>query len=184
MANLIKLDTLEYPVSTMEFFNRHKQTSFPQTFSMWDEFGYAVVFPAPPPAFDPITQYAREIAPVLTPLGTYQQAYEIIALDADAIAANQARAQEQLIAAITAQTQARLDAFAQTRNYDNILSACTYASSAVLKFQTEGQYCVNKRDETWAGLYAIMAAVQAGTRAMPSGYSAIEGELPVLEWPA
>lgn len=95
MANLIKLDTLEYPVSTTEFFNRHKQTSFPANFSRWAEFGYAVVFPAPPPPYDPMTQYAHEIAPVLTQLGTYQQAYEILPLDAETIAANQARVVEQ-----------------------------------------------------------------------------------------
>lgn len=81
-------------------------------------------------------------------------------------------------------TQSRLDAFAQTRNYDGILSACTYATSTVPKFQAEGQYCVEARDATWAKLYQIMAEVQAGTRPMPSGYADIEGDLPVLQWPA
>lgn len=80
-------------------------------------------------------------------------------------------------------TQARLDAFAATRNYSGILSACTYASSLVPKFAVEGQYCVRARDATWAKLYEILAEVEAGTRPMPSGYAAIEPELPVLVWP-
>jgi hypothetical protein len=80
-------------------------------------------------------------------------------------------------------TQKRLDDFAQTRNYDGILSACTYATSAVPKFATEGQYCVEVRDTTWAALYDILEEVQAGTRPKPSGYADIEDDLPVLTWP-
>jgi hypothetical protein len=84
---------------------------------------------------------------------------------------------------ITQATQDRLDAFARTRNYDGILSACTYATSATAKFADEGQYCVESRDATWAKLYDIYEEVKAGDRPMPSGYDAIKGELPVLEWP-
>lgn len=84
---------------------------------------------------------------------------------------------------IVIQTQARLDTFAMTRNYDSILSACTYATSPTVKFKTEGQYAVQARDATWAALYTILAEVQAGTRPMPSGYADIESELPALVWP-
>ena len=84
---------------------------------------------------------------------------------------------------IVAATQARLDAFAQTRNYDGILSACTYATSTVPKFQAEGQYAVNARDNTWDTLYAFMAEVQLGTRPMPSGFADVEPLLPTLAWP-
>ena len=89
-----------------------------------------------------------------------------------------------LIEQITAATQARLDTFARTRNYDGILSACTYASSTIQKFQTEGQYCVNARDATWASLYTIMGEVEAGTRPRPAGFTDIAPDLPVLTWPA
>jgi hypothetical protein len=80
-------------------------------------------------------------------------------------------------------TQKRLDDFAQTRNYDGILSACTYATSAVPKFATEGQYCVEVRDTTWAALYDILEEVQAGTRPQPSEFADIESDLPALTWP-
>lgn len=90
---------------------------------------------------------------------------------------------EELQAEIVAATQKRLDDFARTRGYDNILSACTYATSTVPKFAAEGQYCVNARDATWAKLYEILAEVEAGTRPMPSGYADIEPLLPALEWP-
>lgn len=89
-----------------------------------------------------------------------------------------------LIASVTESTQKRLDDFAKSRNYDGILSACTYATSAGPKFASEGQYCVNARDATWATLYTVMAEVEAQTRPMPSGYADIEPLLPALVWPA
>ena len=87
---------------------------------------------------------------------------------------------EQIIAA----TQNRLDQFAQTRGYDNILSACTYATSPTAKFSSEGQYCVVQRDATWAKLLEILADVETGIRPLPDSYQEIEPELPPLVWPA
>ena len=89
----------------------------------------------------------------------------------------------QFIAAVTDATQARLDAFARTRNYDGILSACTYATSTVPKFKAEGQCCVNARDTTWAALYELMADVKAGKRPMPGSVAEVMDLLPGLSWP-
>ena len=80
-------------------------------------------------------------------------------------------------------TQNRLDTFAQSRNYDGILSLCTYATSTKPKFAAEGQYGVEARDDTWSKLYSIYEEVKAGTRPMPADYDAIKADLPVLEWP-
>lgn len=87
-------------------------------------------------------------------------------------------------AAVIAATQLRLDTFAQTRNYDGILSACTYATSGVTKFAAEGQYCVDARDATWATLYTIMGEVLAQTRPMPESFADVAPLLPALAWPA
>ena len=95
----------------------------------------------------------------------------------------QAPTAEQIIQQFTDAIQARLDGFARTRNYDGILSACTYATSTVPKFQAEGQYCVNARDNTWSAAYQILADVQTGNRPMPSQPSDIFPELPELVWP-
>ena len=93
------------------------------------------------------------------------------------------RQPEELQAEIVAATQARLDTFARTRSYDGILSACTYATSTVPRFQAEGQYCVEARDATWARLYEMLAEVRAGTRPVPNGFSDVEPGLPALTWP-
>jgi hypothetical protein len=91
--------------------------------------------------------------------------------------------QAEIEAAFTAAIQKRLDDFARTRNYDGMLSACTYATSSVAKFQAEGQACVDLRDATWAAAYAIMEQVKTGQRAMPDDLADIEADLPALEWP-
>ena len=88
-----------------------------------------------------------------------------------------------LQAMVVQATQARLDNFARTRNYDGILSACTYATSSVPKFAEEGQYAVQARDATWAALYVLLAEVQAGTRPAPASFDDVQPLLPVLEWP-
>jgi len=89
---------------------------------------------------------------------------------------------EQIIARYTAGVQKHLDDFARTRNYDDILSACTYATSIAPKFKAEGQYCVEARDATWAKCYEVLAAVEAGSRPMPT-VDELLAEMPVLTWP-
>lgn len=132
------------------------------------------------PTFDAITQ---RLDATVTVDSRYTKGWAIVALDAPTIAANQAQAAQALQTSIVSAVQARLDTFAQTRNYDGILSAATYASSTVAKFAAEGQCAVNARDNTWATLYILMAEIQAGTRPVPTGYADFEPLLPALAWP-
>ena len=79
--------------------------------------------------------------------------------------------------------QLRLDTFAYSdgTKYDNILSACSYATSTNPVFGVEGQYCVEARDETWRVANAILnTALTSGT--VP-GWEAVEAQLPPLQWP-
>jgi len=107
---------------------------------------------------------------------------EAVELSADELQAIMKSKVAKVKAEITQAVQQRLDAFAQTRNYDNILSACTYASSTVPQFAYEGQQCIDLRDATWGKLYQIMQEVEAGQRPMPAGYADIEAELPACVW--
>ena len=134
------------------------------------------------PAFDPITHGVRAATPVLID-GRWTQQWEVYPLPAEDVSANQDAAAQALQQSIMDATQERLDSFARTRNYDGILSACTYATSNVPKFAAEGQVAVNLRDATWAALYQILEEVQAGQREAPTGFSDIEPLLPPLEWP-
>ena len=115
--------------------------------------------------------------------GNWQYKWTINDLDQATIDANIATAQAVLQAAIIQATQDRLDAFARTRSYDGILSACTYATSPTPRFATDGTYCLAQRDATWAALYTILGEVQAAIRPVPSSFADIEGDLPQLTWP-
>ena len=150
-------------------------TSIPAGATGLEDFGlYAIV--GNEPAYDPKTQ--RMAGPTYEFDGQQiNRVYTVENIPAEELGLK-------IKAEIVEATQKRLDDFARTRLYDGILSACTYATSSVPKFQTEGQYCVDARDSTWATLYTVLAEVEAGTRPMPGGYADVEPLLPNLVWPA
>lgn len=103
--------------------------------------------------------------------------------EAEAVsAANPPPSSEEIIANLTVAVQAFLDASARTRNYDGILSLCSYAASAHPKFGAEGLAGVAWRDAVWASCYAILADVQANNRPVPTP-EALLAELPEIVWP-
>lgn len=76
MAYYINTTTLQYQISEADIRALYPQTSFPNPFVPPAE--YQLVFAAPQPVFDSITEAVREITPVLTGLGTWQQQWEIV----------------------------------------------------------------------------------------------------------
>lgn len=131
----------------------------------------------PAPDHNRNTHQVKPAAPVVDDVArTYTRGYVLVERTPEAAGAL-------VLQEVTTATQKRLDDFARTRNYDGILSLCTYASSPTAKFAAEGQYGVTARDATWATLYEMLAEVQAGTRPMPGGYTDVEPELPALVWP-
>jgi hypothetical protein len=170
----------KYPYSIGGLRKDNPQVSFPNnpTDEMLASYN---VFPVvgTSPNYDPATQVAEPNGCAFNG-ARWETSWTVRDKTAEEIVEDQQRIQDQIVQA----TQQRLDEFAQTKNYDGILSACTYATSPTAIFAAEGQYCVNQRDATWAKLYQILTEVQLGLRPMPTGYADIEAELPVLTWPA
>lgn len=106
----LKLDTLT-PCTESDIQQAFPNTSFPSQFTPPD--GYAVLFAAPQPSHDPITQSVRPGTPVLTDKGHWEQTWEVIDLDAETIAANQEAAAESRWTRI----KALRDSKAQTGGY-------------------------------------------------------------------
>lgn len=75
----------------------------------YDAHGEDVVFDTPRPAYDLITQSVREIAQELTQLGHWEQRWEVVSLDAETVAANQASAKVSKWADIKASRDRRKD---------------------------------------------------------------------------
>lgn len=174
-------DVIEkYPYSFGDLQAENPNTSFPEDpsdalLAEWDVYPVA---PVAVPSYDAINQSVEQGAPVKVS-GQWTQTWVVRPATAQEIADRT----QALQSSIVAQTQSRLDTFARTRNYDGILSLCTYATSPTQKFADEGQYGITARDATWSKLYEILAEVQAGTRPMPSSYADIEPDLPPLAWP-
>jgi hypothetical protein len=106
-----------YPHSEADIRRAFPNTSFANPFMPPDE--YKVVFPAPAPAVNPITHTYRETAPVLTVKGHYEQAYEVIALDAERVAANQAAKAAQDFQSAKTQRAALVEAIKVTTQAGN-----------------------------------------------------------------
>lgn len=103
------------------------------------------------------------------------------------IVANSARVEtpEEMQARYTALAQEALDAFARSRGYDSIMSACSYYGSTDPQFSAEAEYCMALRDRTWRKGYEILNAVMAGTMELPTE-DAFLAMLPVADaaWPS
>lgn len=89
--------------------------------------------------------------------------------------------QNHIIKSLVDVVQNHLDTTARTRNYDGILSLCTYATSTHVKFKSEGQAGVVWRDNVWDKCYQVMNDVLNGLRGIPTGEELIL-ELPVFTW--
>ena len=93
------------------------------------------------------------------------------------------RAAAVLLPQLTNYVQAHLDAAAKAAGYDNIYTAVTYADEpAVPRFQAEGQAFRAWRSLVWDAANAIRAAVEDGTRPVPTAAELL-AELPALTLP-
>lgn len=85
--------TQQYPISEQDIRHNNPNTSFSNPFNPPEE--YQVVFPAPRPDYNSISQFVREIVPELTVLGSYEQRFEVVDLEPEQVASNQANADAQ-----------------------------------------------------------------------------------------
>lgn len=104
---------------------------------------------------------------------------------------------EQTIAALSAQIQKRLDDFAATRKYDNVISLAKYSSltdqeiaslpandqAAATRYRAECRHLLLKVAQTWAVSERILGEVTSNQRPVPASIADFEAELPVLAWP-
>lgn len=142
------------------------------------------------PVYDEGTQKLG--AEILTPVAEAKivsSTHAVEPMTAEEIAAYNAKVSEelaqqeaQLQKTYTDAIQKMMDAEAQSKNYDGILSVCSYATSTNAVFKAEAAVAVPWRDAVWSAGYKILADVKAGLRPLPT-IEEMLAELPVINWP-
>ena len=107
------------------------------------EYGWYLYVPLVAPAYNDMTE--RLVQGYVLDGAAVTNSWQIVPLTAE----EQGERATQIIQSLGQAVKAHLDTVVQARDYDSIVSACTYATSAVPNYQADGQACVNWRDAVW-----------------------------------
>lgn len=179
MKTYININTLEYPLTESTIKQRHKNISWPVIFKPTDE--YAEVVDTPKPPYDLSTSYVVESTPI-DDNGTWKKTWEIVSISPVLAQERRAKKYSNFETIVQIYVQNKLDAFAKTRGYESILSACTYATSSIDSFRIEGQRCIVLRDGMWAKAFQILNDCFSGARPIYESIEPVEAEFPRLSW--
>lgn len=108
--------------------------------------------------------------------------WDVVPLSQEELEQRTQQENAQLVQDVAQAVQTHMDTIVKSRNYDSILSACTYAVSSIPKYQQEGLACVEWRDSVWVKCFELLEEVQTGVRAKMTPTEVV-AELPVLIWP-
>lgn len=171
---------VKFPYNENDLKIENPNTSFPAQISDslladWNVFPVTVQSSA---EYNPLThKEVRDSEPTLVDgVWTLGKSYELLTdNEKQAYIKQQSRVYELKV-------QKHMDEKVAEREYDSMISACTYATSSNPKYGPEGQACLQWRDAVWDKCYQVLAEVQAGTRQPPEIQELID-ELPELVWP-
>jgi hypothetical protein len=82
----------------------------------------------------------------------------------------------------TAAIDGHVEATARARGYNSAASCASYVMSTNAGWAAEAEAFVAWRDGVWSAAFALFAAVEAGTEAVPTVDALIAG-LPAIAWP-
>lgn len=88
MTTYINLTTQQLKTES-EIRSENPDTSYPVPFPVPE--GYAIVFDAPQPSYDPYSQIVQQVEPLLTDKGHYEQQWIVVDLTGEALASAQER---------------------------------------------------------------------------------------------
>ena len=86
--------------------------------------------------------------------------------------------QAQQLAIYNGAIQGVLDAYAVSKQYDNMNTMVGYVASTNAQFKSDATAAIAWRDAVWTSAYATLAAVEAGTTPAPASVSAFLATLP------
>ena len=171
-----------YPYPLGDLLADHPRTSFALPLDPADlvDFGVHAVATVEAPQPD-IEHTLTELDP--EPIdGVWTQRWALVDAPPELVAERQATAKAALLRAFTAALEQHYDAKACERHYDNRLT-CALRAGYAGPFHAEGTAFAVWMDTCNAHAYTVLAQVEAGQRAMPTGPRALIDELPALVWP-
>ena len=89
--SFINTETMQYPLTVDQIKAMTPDTSFPDNYA--PSVPYEPVLQSPQPTYNTMTQFCREVTPVLTN-GIWMQAWEVVDLDPEQIAYNEEQAKQ------------------------------------------------------------------------------------------
>lgn len=177
---LAKIDNglvVKYPYTFGDLRSDFPNTSFPSDLTGADLSDFGVFSVSKVDA--PIANYKQVVYEGA--LAKVDEQWTQVWIVRDASSAEEAQALNQIQSEYEAEIQKHLDFTAQSRGYDNMISACSYASGTHPKFSVEGQDCLAWRCAVWEAAYQIMTDVRSGARPLPTVQQVI-AELPPMAW--
>jgi hypothetical protein len=180
MKHYININTLEYPVFENTIKQRVRGVSWSKNFTPPAD--YAEVFSSPKPIVDTLIYKINEGVPELKEDGKWYQTWSTRMLTQIERLEVKNFALESLRSRLITTASSKLDQFARSRGYDNINSACSWSSSAIEKFKSEGERCSKLRDDTWNKILEIINDLYLGNRPSTASIEDLLQELPNLSW--
>ena len=176
----INTETLEYPFTEAQIRAANPSTLFGVPFDPGAP--YAFVRHGEVPAYDQFSQTLEQGDPQENDEGDWVMTWRVVNLPAEEANALREAHVTAIRQSIINEAQVRMDEFARSRDYDSMLSLCSYANSTLPKFKQEAERALLLRDRAWGRLYELLADVMAGKMEMPNSFSDVESLMPALTW--
>lgn len=141
-----------------------------------NSYGFYRYIPTEKPVYDPNSHKIIETFSLEN--GVVNSIYSVVSLDQTEALQN---LQNMKILFVSIVDQF-LDDTVQTKDYKNILHACSYVESTTQQYKTEALAIIAWRDLVWQQAYQIQNDILAGQRTIPTEQEFI-AELPQMEWP-
>jgi hypothetical protein len=174
----INKQTKQYPVTEQQIRLENPNVSFSVPFYPPED--YAVVFPAPKPVYDAVTQGVRELQPVLTSKGHYEQVYEVYDLPEDVVLANQQQAFQQKLKQFDDALVNLFEEQAKSKRYDSRITFMVRAGFPG-PYQAEAIKFATWVDSCNVFAYKYLEDVVSGIKPIPT-LDEFLSSLPELIW--
>lgn len=89
---------------------------------------------------------------------------------------------KRIVTLINGYIQTKLDAFANERGYDNVVTLISYETSGVKEYKADAKKGKEMRDQVWSATTAYVNDILADAKPIPKSITEIDEALPSIAW--